>query len=117
MYRSGYKPESLTSIKFFAYIEQAGEGCDYTIGCGCVLYPLKAQTYEEALKEIWDQHGGPSDRDDLVHYVIIEAAAVHEVPDDPAVLAEKEDERRLAEDAAKAARRAEFERLKKEFGE
>lgn len=37
---------------FIAYAKQEGEGCDYTIGCGQILWKLKAQSYEEAIEEL-----------------------------------------------------------------
>ena len=32
-------------------LKQKGDGCDYMIGCGMVMFPLQARTLEEALKE------------------------------------------------------------------
>jgi cell division protein ZapA (FtsZ GTPase activity inhibitor) len=36
---------------FYLWLKQDGTGCDYTIGCGEKMTPLKAETIEEALKE------------------------------------------------------------------
>jgi hypothetical protein len=35
----------------FLWFKQAGEGCDYTIGCGEILLELKATNMEDAKKE------------------------------------------------------------------
>lgn len=37
--------------KFYLWLKQTGEGCDYTIGCGERLIPLNAHTIEDARKE------------------------------------------------------------------
>lgn len=37
---------------FYAYLTQASEGCDYTIGCGMELVKLKAATRDEATAEL-----------------------------------------------------------------
>ena len=39
------------SVEYVAWVNQNGEGCDYTIGCGHNLYALKAKTMEEAITE------------------------------------------------------------------
>jgi len=35
-----------------AYIKQAGEGCDYTIGCAQTVLHLNANTMSDAIKEV-----------------------------------------------------------------
>ena len=37
---------------FYAHVQEMGEGCDYTIGCGHRLVKLKATTREEAEREV-----------------------------------------------------------------
>lgn len=42
-------------MKYYAYLTQEGEGCDYTIGCGNTLITLNAENdkaAKEKLKEI-----------------------------------------------------------------
>jgi len=39
-------------LKYIAIIEQCGEGCDYTVGCGWTYKKLSAQDLEGAKKEI-----------------------------------------------------------------
>lgn len=38
--------------KYIAYLEQAGEGCDYTIACGKLLIELESDDLHGALEEI-----------------------------------------------------------------
>lgn len=37
--------------QYAVYLEQDGEGCDYTIGCGSKLVMLDAKTAEDAIEE------------------------------------------------------------------
>lgn len=39
-------------MKYYAYLEQHGEGCDYTIGCGKTLIDFEANSDEEAVTEL-----------------------------------------------------------------
>jgi hypothetical protein len=39
------------STKFMVILVQEGEGCDYTIGCGVRVVPLRAATVEDARVE------------------------------------------------------------------
>lgn len=42
----------MTTTKYYLLLQQAGEGCDYMIGCGMTLRELAAQTDAEASAEI-----------------------------------------------------------------
>lgn len=49
-------------MEYYAYIEQKGEGCSYTIGCGYCFFKLESKDKESALKELkskiidkWDE--------------------------------------------------------------
>jgi len=47
-------------MTFYLWMNQGGEGCDYTIGCGQKVEELKAQSIAEARKEaaqIFEDHG------------------------------------------------------------
>lgn len=35
-------------MKYYAYLKQKGEGCDYTIGCGNTLIDIEAKNDDEA---------------------------------------------------------------------
>ena len=57
--------------KYYLYLEQAGEGCDYMIGCGNKLVALMGQTYDDATAEacalfVGDDAPYALDRDDQV---------------------------------------------------
>lgn len=41
----------MSTITYYAHLQQNGEGCDYTIGCGHALRRLKATTLEAAKVE------------------------------------------------------------------
>lgn len=38
--------------KYFLYIKQKNQGCDYTVSCGEALIPLDSLTIDEAVKEV-----------------------------------------------------------------
>jgi len=38
-------------MKFWAYVKQEAEGCDYTIGCGQTVWRFEADTWEDAV--VW----------------------------------------------------------------
>lgn len=46
------------TIRYYAHLEQKGDGCDHTIGCGHALRRLKATTLEEARVEALLFDGG-----------------------------------------------------------
>jgi len=39
-------------MKYYAYLKQKGEGCDYTIGCGNTLIKLNAKNDSEAKEKL-----------------------------------------------------------------
>ena len=112
-------------ITFYAHLEQAGAGCDYTIGCGHKLVRLKAKTHMEAEREIMaydgdgEGYGGPyylTGERTLESVTILEVTHVHNVPLN--VYRDNLQRGEAAEAAAKkeAADLVEFERLQKKFG-
>lgn len=102
---------------YAAVVKELGEGCDYTIGCAEKTFPLAAKTLDEAKQEIATllQEGyGYPDADGGIDHVLI--VTVGEVMTQDAVFAlmndrGKDDE----EDDATAARRRQYETLKREF--
>lgn len=93
-------------------IKESGEGCDYTIGCGERAVPLKAMTLddvEEELKEILPEWDVP---DRGVEYVLIVKIEQIMTETDLEEFIPNEE----GEDDDKAARRRQYEKLKKEFG-
>jgi hypothetical protein len=102
--------------RYLAIVNQRGEGCDYTIGCGtAVSVVMEAETIEEATARVlaewppWSHYG----ERDIARVTIYEVAAVHDIA--PALTAEVE---RLKGEH-KAAERAEkmrvLEKLKREI--
>ncbi len=110
--------------KFIAYVDQTSFGCKYTIGCGKVLWELKARTRDEAEKEVREKvlgdeeeyHEGYYDESKIDNSVIIyEIASEMVVPINEWYL-EKESEIAIAERKEdKHFRREQYELLKKEF--
>ena len=73
-----------TKSKFFLWLRQSGEGCDYSIGCGEVLLPLPvgttAATVSDAAREVLTEFcGDDEDRLDGMHALIL---AMHAPADD-----------------------------------
>jgi hypothetical protein len=110
---------------FYAHVKQAGEGCDYTIGCGHKVVRLEAKTLLEAEREIMtnDEEGEGygsayylTGDAELESVTILEVTHVHKVP--LSVYRDNLQRREAAEAAAKkeAADLVEFERLQKKFG-
>jgi hypothetical protein len=50
-------------VQFYVYLAQRGDGCDYTIGCGRIMKPLKAETPMEAREEIRRMVVGTAEED------------------------------------------------------
>lgn len=74
---------------FLAHAVQVGEGCDYNISCGEILWALDATTKEEAIKELkrkvigeWDDD--EQDFDDaceaLSELTLIEVSEKEDIP-------------------------------------
>ena len=77
--------------KYVAIVEQRGEGCDYTIGCGkAVSVVMEVASLEEATARVlaewppWSPYG----ERDIEQVTIYEVAAVHDIT--PALAAEVE---------------------------
>ena len=100
--------------KFYLYLEQSG-GCDYTIGCGKLLTLLQAQTWDEAVAECGEKIGDNRGDSAVAEATLIEVKE-ERVFDVDAWTAQRAELRRAeAEARQQAAKRAEYERLKREF--
>lgn len=102
--------------KYVAIVEQRGEGCDYTIGCGkAVSVVMEVASLEEATARVlaewppWSPYG----ERDIEQVTIYEVAAVHDIG---AAMA-TEVERLKGEHAAaqKAEKMRALEKLKREI--
>lgn len=116
-------------MRFLAHIQQSGEGCDYTIGCGHKVKIVEADTIEAAAHDIlgapneygdWDGYGnprlhGPSGEAALKSITLYEIANVTTVDLDAhwRVCTANEVAKKRA--AVEANERAEYERLQKKF--
>jgi hypothetical protein len=115
-------------MKYIAYVRQDIEGCDYTIGCAQTLWRLKAQTYDEALRELRDEIVGQF----LPEYADYEEGywgedklkqvtlfGVEQEVEIPLELWYAEGKKRVEEYKIRIneeAERAEFERLREKYG-
>lgn len=59
--------------KYMVILVQDGEGCDYTIGCGVKVEPLKARTVEDARAEAQRtiMSDGYLEREDAVYKAVL----------------------------------------------
>lgn len=103
-------------MKYYAYLKQEGEGCDYTIGCGNTLITLNAENdknAKEKLKEIIIEQY--SERESMLEKAILFKETID------FDLKSVYDEVESKKEAEKKSRQhikdmEEFERLKKKLG-
>lgn len=99
-----------------AYLEQGGEGCDYTIACGKKVVNLNATNLEDATKEIGDYiiewYGHDSEIECIELYEINNVVNIN-VDDIYSEQNKLDLEQREKEEEEKE--RSEFERLSKKF--
>jgi len=54
---------------FWAYVKQESRGCDYTIGCGNAMWPIVADSLEDAIESLKrDIVGIPGDDDHIGYW-------------------------------------------------
>jgi len=103
---------------YYAHLDQGGEGCDYTIGCGHKLQKLKATSLDAARTEVEAliDEDYSSEMTEVAHVKILEVATVLEL--DVAARYQAIKEKRLAAEEARRLKseREEFYRLKQKFG-
>lgn len=106
---------------YYAHLDQGGEGCDYTIGCGHELRKLKTTgTMDEAEAELRALIVGEytSETRTLAHAKILAVAETREVDMNDMKSIYKEVERKNAEAEIvrqEKSEREQFEALKKKF--
>ena len=108
---------------FIAYLEQKGEGCDYTIACGRKMIRLEGATIEEAMRELKDKVIWPDDKDgfpeelyrNLAKATVFEVACTYNAP--VSGWYSEEEERNLHLERSEKARveLAELARLKNKY--
>lgn len=102
---------------YYLWLNQGG-GCDYNIGCGQVLHPLKAKTIEEARKEIPEifEYYGMHDSDSDVRIKNASIVTIAEEFDVKAWLKKQDAKKSAVIMAAKESEeKAQYERLKAKF--
>lgn len=102
--------DKLFEQSFALWLEQEGEGCDYSIGCGNTLRPLKSTTEKEALeesKEIIYEYGPTMEKAFLV-LVYTDLTSYCDIA------WKKKEEQRLLEE--RKEKLAQIKRLQKELG-
>ena len=100
--------------RYYAIYIQGGEGCDYTIGCGCRAEALAAMDPVQAHKEVERRLEDFSDEQQVEALIIHAADSVF--ADTESQRAAKERARIAEEEQATEARdRAEYERLRDKF--
>lgn len=108
--------------RFIAYLEQQGEGCDYTIGCGVRLVELGGSTRDEAIDElrrmIFDDGSGYGPDADyrLKSIAFYEVADADHIPIDRWYADYEAEQRRLALEHASAQERKLYEQLRRKYG-
>ena len=95
---------------FIVLAEGEGQGCDYTIGCNKTFKTLKAETWEEAEKEVAEICGEYSEPS-IAKARILEVSQAKDF--DIAAWEEKRRKRKAEEELA--SKKAQYEMLKEEF--
>ena len=101
-------------MRYKLYLRQAGNGCDYMIGCGSTMIDLNATTKEKAIKEAKRQI-----KESTHSECEIEEALLIESFEDLSNIGEEVVQERDAEiqKAAIAEKRRQLKKLKEELGE
>lgn len=95
-------------------MQQKGEGCDYTIGCGKSYSVLASTNMEDAKKEAMEEILERTNSETEIEYAVIVEAKL-----DVSVFGEVAVKQRLAEtqEYERSKKREQLEKLKRELGE
>ena len=100
---------------YYLWAKQHSQGCDYTIGCGERLIPLPISSLEEmgpAVYEALENRGIQPGSENAAQKLLILKCVEELDPDEWDYTDDREEE----EDEGTAARRRQYEELKREFG-
>jgi hypothetical protein len=103
--------------KYMAYLQQHGEGCDYTIACGKELIPLKGDNLTEAAKDlrrIIEEEGYTGERR-LKDVVLLEIDNFISMDINLIYNEIKKEQERQVDEGNREAELAELERLKRKY--
>lgn len=101
-------------MNLYLMMQQAGEGCDYTIGCGKTFYKLRSTDMENAKKETSEIILDSTNSEQT-----IEKALIVELKEDISMFGEiaKNERYREQQDRDRLTKKAQLEKLKRELGE
>jgi len=118
----------MTDNKYYVYVIQAAEGCDYTIACGETLVSLEADTLDDALQEAKQTmvmgYNGPFGEEPgryshpeyrLCRAVLIEASGILEIDIDAWYRELDDRNAEILRREQERAERAAYERLKAKY--
>lgn len=104
-------------MKYKAYLKQAGEGCDYTIGCAQTVINIEATSMEEAKQKLtakiieeYSYDEGMLDSAELYECSEVFAMPIDDIYAKKEQLKQQEEQRKQEE-----SERREYERLKHKF--
>ena len=100
---------------FIAHIIQAGVGCDYTIGCGEVLWTLDAETRQKAVDEVRGEILGHYLGTALDSITVFEVSWEAEFPLREWMAEKEQEEQEALQREEEEEERREYERLKGKF--
>lgn len=105
-------------MKYKAYLKQAGEGCDYTIGCAQTVINIEANNFQEAYDELkYIISEDYSDDECLIDYVELYEISNISLIDVQEIYNEIDEKNQLEEQKRiEDKERKEFERLKRKYG-
>ena len=104
-------------MKYKAYLKQAGEGCDYTIGCAQTVIEIDATSMEEAKQKLTDTIIEDYSYDErmLDSAELYECNEVFAMPVDEIYAKKEQLEQQEQQRKQEEAERREYERLKHKF--
>jgi hypothetical protein len=107
-------------LYYYLLMEESGQGCGYTIGCGTVCVPLNAKNREMAEAEVREKveyYGLASPRSEhhLKEFKLLEVSEAVDLM--PVLASMKNEAKAQADEEIRAQKRAQLEQLKQELGE
>lgn len=98
-------------MSYALLLKENGIGCDYTFGCGWKPVMFDEKPTEDDIKQVVEEHG----LDRFSNIMVMEITRVY-TSMDLALLCGQDDDDDDVVDFETAERRAQYEKLKKEFG-
>jgi hypothetical protein len=102
-------------MAFIALLEQAGEGCDYSIRCGLQVFRLKASTRFNAIKELRDIVVKYRGDDELEKVILFDVLNEQEMPVSTWYQEDGDAQEIMDKNEKEKKEREEYEKLKKKF--